>query len=68
MPKKAAVKGSSVYVDPLLFWTNNETISVSFSRGVRALLGILATSAFVEGFLLKLDILCVHIDVQWVIK
>ena len=51
--KKTAVKGSSVYVDPLLFWKNNETAFLSLSRVARTLLGIPATSAFVERFFSK---------------
>ena len=50
---KVSVKGSSVYVDPLLFWKNNETTFLSLSRVARTLLGIPATSAFVERFFNK---------------
>ena len=45
------MKGSSVYVDPLLFWKNNETTFLSSVS--RPLLGIPATSAFVERFFSK---------------
>ena len=47
------MKGSSVYADPLLFWKNNETTFLSLSRVSRTLLGIPATSAFVERFFSK---------------
>ena len=48
--KKETPKGSSDYVDPLLFWKKNEEAFLSLSK---ALLGIPATSAFVERFFTK---------------
>jgi len=49
--KKASDKDA--YVDPLMFWKHNETNFLQLSRVARILLGIPATSAYVERFFSK---------------
>jgi len=52
--KASEIKGDKdAYVDPLMFWKHNETNFLQLSRVARILLGIPATSAYVERFFSK---------------
>ena len=47
------LKNKPIYVDPLLFWKNNEIKFIQLSRLAKAFLGIPVTSAYIERFFSK---------------